>query len=182
VFLGGKDTASQNVLLSWRTGITESLWNNWCGSSGSRAGSDSEFLPEHSSAKTRDIKLRRAGTEAFDLAGDPAAFPEQVAGPPTPRTVLENCGVAAKEDLFFADADAKIFLAAKVGVFGEEISKSSKTVLANGARFVSSHQTQASRFSTSWRKWMKDNRKEPFRWGWSDAQHSCSGKSLVGAA
>jgi len=49
-------------------------------------------------------------TEAFDLAGDPVAFPEQVAGPTNAWSLIWRfAAVAAKKIYYFPDATGRIF-------------------------------------------------------------------------
>src|SRR6267378_4045509 len=83
-FLGGKDTASQNVLLSlanWDHG--ESLEQLVRLVRLTRPEVILTFLPgtfigeDHGDHQAYGV----LATEAFDLAGDPTSFPEQLAGP-----------------------------------------------------------------------------------------------------
>ena len=83
-FLGGKDTASQDVLESLAN------WGAWSGARAigatgafDAAGSGADFLPgtfigeDHGDHQASGV----LATEAFDLAGDPTVFPSQVAVP-----------------------------------------------------------------------------------------------------
>ncbi len=109
-FLGGKDTASQNVLLSlanWDHG--ESLEQLVRLVRLTRPEVILTFLPgtfigeDHGDHQASGL----LATEAFDLAGDPASFPEQVAGP-TKRLepFLENLRPwQPKKIYYFPDAD-----------------------------------------------------------------------------
>jgi len=109
-FLGGKDTASQNVLLSlanWDHG--ESLAQLVRLVRLTRPEVILTFLPgtfigeDHGDHQASGL----LATEAFDLAGDPVAFPEQVAGP-TKRLepYLENLRPwQPKKIYYFPDAD-----------------------------------------------------------------------------
>src|SRR6266478_4991393 len=109
-FLGGKDTASQNVLLSlanWDHG--ESLEHLVRLVRLTRPEVVLTFFPgtfigeDHGDHQASGV----LATEAFDMAGDPAAFPEQVAGP-TKRLepFLENLRPwQPKKIYYFPDAD-----------------------------------------------------------------------------
>src|SRR5260370_3620614 len=93
-FLGGKDTASQNVLQSlanWGHGESLELLVRLVRLT--RPELILTFLPgtfigeDHGDHQASGV----LATEAFDLAGDPATFPEQVAGPANRRELfLEN--------------------------------------------------------------------------------------------
>jgi len=83
-FLGGKDTASQNVLLSlanWDHG--ESLEHFVRLVRLTRPEVVPHVFPGdfYRGGSRRPSGFRVLATEAFDLAGDSTAFPEQVAGP-----------------------------------------------------------------------------------------------------
>src|SRR6266404_5944005 len=128
------------------------------------------------------------GTEAFDLAGDPAAFPEQVAGP-TKRLepLLENLRPwQPKKIYFFADADREDIFSGKGPEYSvKEISKSSKQPYWRMALdSFRSHQTQAKSFLDKLAQ-MDEGQIEKMATsdgGWSDAQHFVLGKSLVGGS
>src|SRR5256884_2667983 len=93
-FLGGKDTASQNVLLSlanWDHG--ESLEQLVRLVRLTRPEVILTFLPGTfiGEGHGRHQASRVLGTQAFDLSGDSTAFPEHGAGPSQPlRTFLSN--------------------------------------------------------------------------------------------
>ena len=188
-FLGGKDTASQNVLLSlanWDHG--ESLEQLVRLVRLTRPEVILTFLPgtfigeDHGDHQASGV----LGTEVFDLAGDPAAFPEQVAGP-TKRLepLLENLRPwQPKKIYFFPDADREDIFSGKGPEYSvKEISKSSKQPYWRMALdSFRSHQTQAKSFLDKLVQ-MDEAQIEEMATsdgGWSDAQHFVLGKSLVG--
>jgi LmbE family N-acetylglucosaminyl deacetylase len=190
-FLGGKDTASQNVLLSlanWDHG--ESLEQLVRLVRVTRPEVILTFLPgtfigeDHGDHQASGV----LATEAFDLAGDPATFPEQVAGP-TKRLepFLENLRPwQPKKIYFFPDADREDFFRGKGPEYSvKEISKSSKQPYWRMALdSFRSHQTQAKAFLDKLAQ-MDEAQIEKMATsdgGWSDAQHFVLGKSLVGGS
>lgn len=190
-FLGGKDTASQNVLQSLA---------NW----------------DHGRALEQLVRLVRLtrpeviltfqpgtfigedhgdhqasgvlATEAFDLAGDPTVFPEQVAGP-TKRLepFLENLRPwQTKKIYYFPDADREDIFRGKGPEYSvKEISKSSKQPYWRMALdSFRAHQTQAKSFLDKLAQ-MDDAQIEKMatsEGGWTDAQKFVLGKSLVGGS
>src|SRR4029077_10161379 len=126
--------------------------------------------------------------EAFDLAGDPVAFPEQVAGP-TKRLepLLENLlPWQPKKIYFFPDADREDLFRGKGPEYSvKDISKSSKQPYWRMALdSFRSHQTRAKSFLARLAQ-MDEAQMEKVatpRGGWTDAQHFVLGKSLVGGS
>src|SRR6266404_8686539 len=131
-FLGGKDTASQNVLQSlanWGHGTSLEQLVRLVRLT--RPEVILTFLPgtfigeDHGDHQASGL----LATEAFDLAGDPVAFPEQVAGP-TKRLepYLENLRPwQPKKIYYFPDADRQDIFKGKGPDYSvKEISKSSK--------------------------------------------------------
>src|SRR6267378_1270638 len=190
-FLGGKDTASQNVLLSlanWDHG--ESLEQLVRLVRLTRPEVILTFLPgtfigeDHGDHQASGV----LGTEVFDLAGDPAAFPEQVAGP-TKRLepLLENLRPwQPKKIYFFPDADREDIFSGKGPEYSvKEISKSSKQPYWRMALdSFRSHQTQAKSFLDKLAQ-MDEAQIEKMATsdgGWTDALHFVLGKSLIGGS
>jgi LmbE family N-acetylglucosaminyl deacetylase len=190
-FLGGKDTASQNVLQSLA---------NW-----DHGGSLEQlvrlvrlthpefiltFLPgtfigeDHGDHQASGV----LATEAFDLAGDPASFPEQLAGP-TKRLepFLENLRPwQPKKIYYFADADREDIFRGKGPDYSvKEISKLSKQPYWRMALdSFRAHQTQAKSFLDKIAQ-MDEAQIEKMATsdgGWTDALHFVLGKSLVGGS
>jgi len=187
-FLGGKDTASQNVLQSLA---------NW----------------EHGSALEQLVRLLRLtrpeviltflpgtfigedhgdhqasgvlATEAFDVAGDPATFPSQVAGPLRRlEPFLENLRPwQVKKIYYFPDAEnEELFRGQGPEYSVKAIAKSSKHPYWRlSVESFRAHQTQAKNFLDSLSK-MDEAQIEKMAAsdGWTDAQHFVLGKSLVG--
>src|SRR6266852_4760636 len=190
-FLGGKDTASQNVLLSlanWDHG--ESLEQLVRLVRLTRPEVILTFLPgtfigeDHGDHQASGL----LATEAFDLAGDPSAFPEQVAGP-TKRLepFLENLRPwQPKKIYYFPDADREDIFHGKGPDYSvKEISTSSKQPYWRMALdSFRSHQTQAKSFLDTLSQ-MDEAQIEKIATsdgGWTDAQHFVLGKSLVGGS
>jgi len=126
-------------------------------------------------------------TEAFDMAGDPAAFPEQVAGP-TKRLepFFENLRPwQPKKIYYFQMPTAKIFSAGKDLTIGEgDLQVEQTSILANGAGFVPLHQSQAKSF---WIKVAQMDEAQIEKMAtsdsfWTEALHFVLGKSLVGGS
>jgi LmbE family N-acetylglucosaminyl deacetylase len=187
-FLGGKDTASQNVL--------QSLANWGHGSSLeqlvrlvrlARPEVILTFLPgtfigeDHGDHQASGL----LATEAFDLAGDPAAFPEQVAGP-TKRLepYLDNLRTwQPKKIYYFPDADREDIFRGKGPSYSvKEISKSTKQPYWRMALdSFRAHQTQAKSFLDTIAQ-MDEAQLEKMitaDGGWTDALQFVLGKSLV---
>ena len=127
-------------------------------------------------------------TEAFDLAGDPASFPEQLAGP-TKRLepFLENLRPwQSKKIYYFPDADRKDIFRGKGPDYSvKEISKSSKQPYWRMALdSFRAHQTQAKSFLDKIAQ-MDEAQIEKMATSddvWTDALHFVLGKSLVGGS
>src|SRR5271154_2446246 len=188
-FLSGRDTASQNVLQSLANwGHGESLAELVRLVRLTRPEVILTFLPgtfigeDHGDHQAAGV----LATEAFDLAGDPTAFPEQVAGP-TRRleTFLENLRPwQTKKIYYFPDADRQdIFRGLGPEYSVKDLSKSSKLPywrMALNSFFM--HQTQAKSYIDSMAK-MSDAEIEKLAASeWSDAQHFVRGKTLVGGS
>jgi LmbE family N-acetylglucosaminyl deacetylase len=190
-FLGGKDTASQNVLQSlanWDHG--ESLEQLVRLVRLTRPEVILTFLPgtfigeDHGDHQASGL----LATEAFDMAGDPVAFPEQVAGP-TKRLepYLENLRPwQTKKIYYFPDADREDIFRGKGPEYSvKEISKSSKQPYWRMAMdSFRSHQTQAKSFIDKLAQ-MDEAQVEKMVTDdgfWTDALHFVLGKSLVGGS
>jgi LmbE family N-acetylglucosaminyl deacetylase len=188
-FLGGKDTASQNVLQSlanWDHGISLEQLVRLVRLT--RPEVILTFLPgtfigeDHGDHQASGL----LATEAFDLAGDPATFAEQLAGP-TKRLepLLENLRPwQPKKIYYFPDADREDIFRGKGPEYSvKEISKLSKQPYWRMALdSFRSHQTQAKSFLDKLAQ-MDEAQIEKMATsdgGWSDAQHFVLGKSLVG--
>src|SRR5882757_1545215 len=188
-FLGGKDTASQNVLLSlanWDHG--ESLEQLVRLVRLTRPEVLLTFLPgtfigeDHGDHQASGL----LATEAFDMAGDPAAFPEQVAGP-TKRLepFLENLRPwQPKKIYYFPDADREDIFRGKGPDYSvKEISKSGKQPYWRMALdSFRAHQTQAKSFLDKIAQ-MDEAQIEKMATSdsfWTEALHFVLGKSLVG--
>jgi hypothetical protein len=127
-------------------------------------------------------------TEAFDLAGDPAAFPEQVAAPMKRlEPYLENLRPwQPKKIYYFPDADREdIFRGRGPEYSVKEISKSSKQAYWRMALdSFRSHQTQAKSFLDKLAQ-MDEAQIEKMATSdsfWTEALHFVLGKSLVGGS
>src|SRR5437867_2822771 len=190
-FLGGKDTASQNVLLSlanWDHG--ESLEQLVRLVRVTRPEVILTFLPgtfigeDHGDHQASGV----LATEAFDLAGDPVAFPEQVAGP-TKRLepFLENLRPwQPKKIYYFPDAEREDIFRGKGPEYSVKgISKSGKQPYWRMALdSFRAHQTQAKSFLDKVAQ-MDETQIEKMATsdgGWTDALHFVLGKSLVGGS
>jgi len=188
-FLGGKDTASQSVLqslASWGHGATLEqlvrLVRLTC------PEVILTFLPgtfigeDHGDHQASGL----LATEAFDLAGDPTVFPEQVSGP-TKRLepYLDNLRPwQPKKIYYFADADREDIFRGKGPIYPvKEISKSTKQPYWRMALdSFRAHQTQAKSFldtiaAMDEAQLEKVMTAEGF---WSDGLQFVLGKSLVG--
>src|SRR5271169_4291048 len=190
-FLGGKDTASQNVLQSLA---------NW-GHGGSleqlvrlvrltRPEVILTFLPgtfigeDHGDHQAAGV----LATEAFDLAGDPTTFPEQVAAPLRRlEPYLENVRPwQAKKIYYFSDADKEEIFRDKGPKYSvKEISKSAKQAYWRIAlESFRRHETQAKSFIDSLAK-MDEAQIERMVTSdsfWSSGISFVLGKSLVGGS
>jgi LmbE family N-acetylglucosaminyl deacetylase len=180
-FLGGKDTASQNVLQSlanWGHGTSLEQLVRLVRLT--RPEVILTFLPgtfigeDHGDHQASGV----LATEAFDLAGDPTGFPEQVAGP-TKRLepFLENLRPwQAKKIYYFPDAEREDIFRGKGPEYSvKDISKSSKQPYWRMALdSFRSHQTQMDEAQIE-KMATSDG-------GWADALHFVLGKSLAGGS
>jgi LmbE family N-acetylglucosaminyl deacetylase len=188
-FLGGKDTASQNVLQSLANwGHGPSLEQLVRLVRLTRPEVILTFLPgtfigeDHGDHQASGV----LATEAFDLAGDPTAFPEQVAGP-TRRLepFLDDLRPwQVKKIYYFPDAEREDIFRGKGPEYSvKDISKSSNLAYWRMALdSFRSHQTQAKSFLDTLAQ-MDEAQIEKMATsdgGWTDAQHFVLGKSLVG--
>src|SRR5690242_4270045 len=188
-FLSGKDTASQNVLLSlahWDH--AETLEELVRLVRLTRAEVILTFLPgtfigeDHGDHQACGV----LATEAFDLAGDPAVFPEQVAGP-IKRSPLENLRPwQAKKIYYFPDADREyIYRDKDPSYYVKEISKlSNKPYWRMALDAFRAHQTQAKSYLDKIAQ-MDEAQIEKMATsenGWGEDQHYVLGKSLVGGS
>jgi LmbE family N-acetylglucosaminyl deacetylase len=188
-FLSGKDTASQNVLQSlanWDHGETLEQLVRLVRLT--RPEVILTFLPgtfmgeDHGDHQACGV----LATEAFDLAGNPTAFPEQVAGPMKRlEPFLENLGPwQVKKIYYFPDAEREdIFRGKGPGYSVKEISKLSKLPYWRMALDAfRAHQTQAKSFLDRMAQ-MDEAQIEKMATsedGWGEDQHYVLGKSLVG--
>jgi LmbE family N-acetylglucosaminyl deacetylase len=187
-FLEGKDTASQNVLQSlgnWSHGtVLEQLVRLV---RLTRPEVMLTFFPgtfigeDHGDHQASGV----LATEAFDVAGDPATFPEQVAGPANRRELfLENLRPwQPKKIYYFPDADREDIFRGKGPDYSvKEISKATKQpywrISLDSFR---AHQTQAKSFLDKLAQ-MDEAQMEKMASGdgWTDDMHFVLGKSLVG--
>jgi LmbE family N-acetylglucosaminyl deacetylase len=186
-FLDGKDTASQNVLQSlanWGHGVTLERLVRVIRLT--RPEVILTFLPgtfigeDHGDHQACGV----LATEAFDLAGAPAAFPEQVAGPANRRELfLENLRPwQPKKIYYFPDADREDIFRGKGPSYSvKEISKAAKQpywrISLDSFR---AHQTQAKDFLDSVAQ-MDEAQIEKMAAsdGWTDDLRFVLGKSLV---
>jgi len=190
-FLSGTDTASQNVLQSlanWDHGVSLEQLVRLVRLT--RTEVILTFLPgtfigeDHGDHQASGV----LASEAFDLAGDPSAFPEQVAGP-TKRLepLLENLQPwQPKKIYYFPDADREdIFRGKGPNYSVKEISKSSKQAYWRMALdSFRAHQTQAKSFLDKLAQ-MDEAQIEKMATSdnfWTEALHFVLGKSLVGGS
>ena len=189
-FLDGKDTASQNVLQSlanWGHGVALEKLVRLIRLT--RPEVILTFLPgtfigeDHGDHQACGV----LATEAFDLAGDPTTFPEQVAGPANRRELfLENLRPwQPKKIYYFPDADREDLFRGKGPSYSvKEISKSTKQpywrISFDSFR---AHQTQAKEFLDSVAQ-MDEAQIEKMAAsdGWTDDMRFVLGKSLVGGS
>jgi LmbE family N-acetylglucosaminyl deacetylase len=190
-FLGGKDTASQNALQSlsnWDHG--EALEQLVRLVRLTRPEVMLTFLPgmfigeNHGDHQASGV----LATEAFDLAGDPATFPEQVAGPANRReTLLDNLRPwQAKKIYYFPDAEREDIFKGKGPDYSvKEISKTGKQPYWRMAlESFRAHQTQAKSYLDKIAQ-MDEAQIEKMATsedGWGEDQHFVLGKSLVGGS
>jgi LmbE family N-acetylglucosaminyl deacetylase len=187
-FLGGKDTASQDVLQSlanWDHGAA--LENLVRIMRLTRPEVVLTFLPgtfigeDHGDHQASGV----LATEAFDLAGNPAVFPSQVAAPLRRlEPYLESLQPwQPKKIYYFADAERDDIFRDKGPAYSvKDIAKSSKKAYWRLAlEGFLAHETQAKGYIDRLRH-MSDGEIEKLAEtdGWGDAQHFVLGKSLVG--
>ena len=190
-FLGGKDTASQNVLQSlanWDHGASLEQLIRLVRLT--RPEVILTFLPgtfigeDHGDHQASGV----LATEAFDLAGDDTVFPEQVAVP-TKRLepFLENLRAwQPKKIYYFPDADKEDIFKDQGPVYSvKDISNLAKKPYWRIAldSFLE-HQTQSKNFKDSLSK-MTDAQIEKMATGgdfWNGGLHFVRGKSLVGGS
>ena len=188
-FLSGKDTASQNVLLSlanWHHGETleelvrlvrltrpEVILTVLPGT----------FIGEdHGDHQACGV----LATEAFDLAGNPAVFPEQLSGP-VKRLPLGNLRPwQVKKIYYFPDADREDIFRGKGPTYSvKEISKlTNKPYWRMALDAFRAHQTQAKSYLDKIAQ-MDEAQIEKMATaedGWGEDQHYVLGKSLVGGS
>jgi LmbE family N-acetylglucosaminyl deacetylase len=187
-FLGGKDTASQNVLQSlanWKHGAALERLVRLVRLT--RPEVMLTFLPgafigeDHGDHQAAGV----LATEAFDLAGDPSAYPSQVAGP-TKRLepYLDNLRPwQPKKIFYFPDADRDDIFRGKGPEYSvKEIFKATKKPYWRASLDgYLIHETQAKSLSDELSK-MDDAAIEKMMQtnGWADMQRFVLGKSLVG--
>jgi LmbE family N-acetylglucosaminyl deacetylase len=187
-FLGGKDTASQDVLQSlanWDHGAALEQMVRLVRLT--RPEVILTFLPgtfigeDHGDHQAAGV----LATEAFDLAGDPTVFPSQVAVPLRRlEPYLENLRPwQPKKIFYFPDAEREdIFRGQGPEYSVKEISKSSKKPYWRASLdSFRLHETQAKSFLDQLSK-MDDAAIEKMMQadGWTDTQRFVLGKSLVG--
>lgn len=190
-FLGGKDTASQNVLQSlanWDHG--ESLEQLVRLVRLTRPEVMLTFLPgtfigeNHGDHQASGV----LATEAFDLAGDPTTFPEQVAGPANRReTLLDNLRPwQAKKIYYFPDAEREDAFRGKGPSYSvKEISQTAKQPYWRMAlESFRAHQTQAKSYLDKIAQMdeAQIEKMATLEEGWGEDQHFVLGKSLVGGS
>src|SRR5690242_2306049 len=190
-FLSGKDTASQNVLQSlanWDHGETLEQMVRLVRLT--RPEVILTFLPgtfigeDHGDHQASGV----LATEACDLAGDPAVFPEQVAGPMKRlEPFLENLRPwQVKKIYYFPDADREDIFRGKGPSYPvKEISKlSNKPYWRMALDAFRAHQTQAKSYLDRIAQ-MDEAQIEKMATsqdGWGEDQHYVLGKSVVGGS
>jgi LmbE family N-acetylglucosaminyl deacetylase len=189
-FLGGADTASQDVLQSlanWQHGAALEQLVRLVRLT--RPEVVLTFLPgtfigeDHGDHQASGV----LATEAFDLAGDPTVFPSQVAVPLRRlEPYLEGLRPwQPKKIYYFPDADRDDIFRGKGPEYSvKEISKSSKKAYWRASLdSFRLHETQAKSFVDQLSK-MDDAAIEKMMAadGWTDVQRFVLGKSLVGGS
>jgi LmbE family N-acetylglucosaminyl deacetylase len=189
-FVGGRDTASQDVLASlasWGHGpmLAELVRIVRL----TRPEVILTFLPgtfigeDHGDHQAAGV----LATEAFDLAGDPVAFPEQVTGPMRRlEPFFDNLRPwQTKKIYYFPDATREDIFKAK-GPTIEVTGISKSTNLPYWRMAVDSfrsHETQAKAYIDSFSKLSEEEiTKKGASDGWSQPQEYVLGKSLVGGS
>jgi LmbE family N-acetylglucosaminyl deacetylase len=189
-FLGGSDTASQDVLQSlanWQHGAALEQLVRLVRLT--RPEVVLTFLPgtfigeDHGDHQASGV----LATEAFDLAGDPTVFPSQIAVPLRRlEPYLEGLRPwQPKKIYYFPDADRDDIFRGKGPEYSvKEISKSSKKAYWRASLdSFRLHETQAKSFVDQLNK-MDDAAIEKMMAtdGWTDVQRFVLGKSLVGGS
>src|ERR1700759_4630050 len=189
-FLDGKDTAGQDVLVSlanWQHGAALEQLVRIVRLT--RPEVVLTFLPgtfigeDHGDHQAAGV----VATEAFDLAGDPTVFPNQVAEPlKRLEAYLEGLRPwQPKKIFYFPDADREdIFKGTGPSYSVKEVSKLTKKPYWRASLDAYRvHQTQAKSFADQLDK-MDDAAIEKMMQadGWADEQHFVLGKSLVGGS
>lgn len=190
-FLSGKDTATQDVLVSlahWDHGETLEQMVRLVRLT--RPEVILTFLPgtfmgeDHGDHQASGV----LATEAFDLAGNPAVFPEQLAGPMKRlEPFLENLRPwQVKKIYYFPDADREDIFRGKGPSYSvKEVSKlSDKPYWRMALDAFRAHQTQAKSYLDKIAQ-MDEAQIEKAATsedGWGEDQHFVLGKSLVGGS
>src|SRR5438067_7816750 len=189
-FLSGKDTATQDVLVSlanWDHGETLEQMVRLVRLT--RPEVILTFLPgtfigeDHGDHQASGV----LSTEAFDLAGNPAVFPEQVAGPMKRlEPFLENLRPwQVKKIYYFPDAEREDIFRGKGPSYSvKEVSKlSNKPYWRMALDAFRAHQTQAKSYLDRIAQ-MDEAQIEKMATsdGWGEDQHYVLGKSLVGGS
>ena len=190
-FLSGKDTATQDVLVSlanWDHGETLEQMVRLVRLT--RPEVILAFLPgtfigeDHGDHQASGV----LATEAFDLAGNPAVFPEQVAGPMKRlEPFLENLRPwQVKKIYYFPDAERQDIFRGKGPSYSvKDVSKLSKKPYWRMALDAfRAHQTQAKSYLDKIAQ-MDEAQIEKMATsedGWGEDQHFVLGKSLVGGS
>jgi len=190
-FLSGKDTATQDVLVSlanWDHGETLAQMVRLVRLT--RPEVILTFLPgtfigeDHGDHQASGV----LSTEAFDLAGNPAVFPEQVAGPMKRlEPFLENLRPwQVKKIYYFPDADRQDIFRGKGPSYSvKEVSRlSNKPYWRMALDAFRAHQTQAKSYLDKIAQ-MDEAQIEKMATsqdGWGADQHFVLGKSLVGGS
>lgn len=188
-FIDGKDTASQNVLQSlsnWGHGKCLEQMVRLVRLT--RPEVILTFLPgtfigeDHADHQASGV----LATEAFDLAGSPVAFPEQLAAPMN-RQLLDNLRPwQVKKTYYFPDAEREDIFRGKGPTYSvKEVSKLTKLPYWRMALdSFRAHQTQAKSYLDRIAQ-MDDAQIEKMATsedGWGEDQHYVLGKSLVGGS
>ena len=188
-FLPGKDTASQNVLVSLANwGHAASLEQLVRLVRLTRPEIILTFLPgtfigeDHGDHQASGV----LATEAFDLAGDPAEFPSQVAAPMRRlEPYLENLRPwQPKKIYYFPDADNETMFHGKGPQYSVAgISKITKQPYWRIAlESFRSHQTQAKSFLDTLNGESEAELEKMATSFWGEGQHFVLGKSVVGGS
>jgi LmbE family N-acetylglucosaminyl deacetylase len=186
-FLPGKDTASQNVLVSLANwGHAEALEQLIRLVRLTRPEIILTFLPgtfigeDHGDHQASGV----LATEAFDLAGDPTVFPAQVAAPMRRlEPYLENLRPwQTKKIYYFPDADNETIFHGKGPQYSvTAISKITKQPYWRIAlESFRSHQTQAKNFLDTLKGKSEAELEKMATSFWGEGQHFVLGKSVVG--